>query len=361
MIVVHCECGKTLQVPGNTPAAKGICPNCRRVLLLPREGEPPKLRATLTGHRGAIRDVALSPNGRLLASVSANDEPTSGKPKPGEARLWDIASGQPLANLQGHSGAVFAAAFAPHDESLVTSGKDHMLAVWNVTRGLHGVVAGVKEHTLTGHQHSVSSLAFSRDGRTLASAASDEIVLWDTTTWRQRGTLQVDRQGVCRLAFSPGGSLLAGVWSSRGAVVLWDAQTRTEAVRLLLPSDEITSDHALAFSPNGSQLAVVSDDGIRIWDVSTCQVLLVIESAGLRAVTFAHDGLTLLAGGNDLPDHIYLRRWDASSGRRLQEFPGHKRPLTCLALSTNGRLLASGSEDKTVNLWELPAGVPAGA
>jgi WD40 repeat protein len=354
MIVVQCECGKTLQVPEGTAASKGICPSCRRVLVLPKSQAGPTLRATFTGQPGAIRDLAFSPDGRLLASASANEEPTAGKPKPGETRLWDCASGELAATLQGHTGAVFCAAFDPHAEILVTGGKDRTIAVWEITRGLHGIVTGVKQRTLTGHEHSISSLAFSPRDRLLASASADQVVLWDARTWRKLDALTADRQGVCRIAFSPEGDLLAAAWSSRGAIVVWDVKARQQAFLLTRLAEDDGDDFQLSFSPDGSRLAVVGHDGVRVWDNSACQVLLHLEARGLKDVEFARDGLTFITGGNDLPEHIYVRSWDALSGRRMEEYRGHKRPVTCLALSANGRLLASGSEDRSINLWQLP-------
>jgi WD40 repeat protein len=260
-----------------------------------------------------------------------------------------------LATLEGHKDAVNCLAFSPGGGLLVTGSRDQTAAVWDVGRGMHGVVMGIKEHTLRGHVGEVTSLAFSSNGEWLSSGSEDGAVrLWSTSTWRCEATFNARREGSCRVAFSPNGELLAAAWNSCGSVLLWEIKTREEYQQLHRLPEEDSPDLDLAFSPDGSSLAVLSADQVRIWDLSFSQVVTSFGPKGVKSLAYSPRGDLIATGSGNTVHHLDLRLWHATSGAEMYNLEGHHRPVQAIAFSPDGSLLASGSGDATVNLWAIP-------
>jgi WD40 repeat protein len=360
LILLKCDCGKTLQAPAKPAARLGKCPSCGQLLPLPTWEEPqrhtalPKLDHVLTGHRGPVRCVQFSPDGSMLATVGGSEGGADDHHKFAEIRVWDTVRGRTLASMQGHQDTVLSAAFCADGETLVTGGKDHQVIVWDVSRGMHDVVTGLKMTTLRGHTGRVSSVVVSYSHPVCATGADDGTIrLWNTESWRSVDTITTGRNGMCRLAISPDGSLLAAVWRSRGSAILWDLATRQEFLRLSLRRDEDAEDLDLAFSPDGSQLAILSTGEVRLWDISSCQVLLEIDAPGVHAIAYAPDGNTLATAGWDQKTDFDVKLWDTSTGEEHSVLGGHTDSIYSLAFSPDSRQLASGGRDRTIQLWDL--------
>lgn len=331
-----------------------VCPGCGRQLVAPKPGSP-VLRATLAGHHGPVHAAAFSFDGRLLATTGVGANSERGKQRTAETIVWDLAAGEPLFTRQWHRDAVLCAAFSPRSEILVTGSQDHSVAVWDVSRGIWDVVMGLLEQTLRGHKGAVTSSVFSPDGAWLVTGGDDQTIrFWDTQTWQSAGTISVARKGACRLAFSPCGRYLAAIWHSRGAAVVWDAVTRDEVVQLRLRSDEDFDDLDVAFSHDGTRLAVLSSDEGRIWDISTCQVLTSFAAGGMQCLSCNPSRNLLATGGWDLRDRVGVRIRDWETAALLHDVSGHNQPVSAIAFSHDGNYLASASRDAEVRVWELP-------
>ncbi|KAN0087267.1 Quinonprotein alcohol dehydrogenase-like superfamily [Elaphomyces granulatus] len=203
------------------------------------------------------------------------------------------------------------------------------------------------------HSSFVTVVAFSLDGRLLASVSLDnKIRLWDTATGTERRALEGHSKLVEAVVFSPDGRLLASGSSDR-TIRLWDTATGAERSALEGHSDRVK---AVVFSPDGRLLASGScDRTIRLWDTATGAEQRVLKGYldMILAVAFSPDGRLLASGSRDKT----IRLWDASTGTELRALKGHSHEVTAVAFSPNGRLLASGSHDTTVRLWDASTGI----
>lgn len=309
----------------------------------------------LTGVGSQVRSVAYSPNGRYLAAGFDS----------GAIMLWDLRDplrprrmGIPFKGFE--AGATVA--FSSGDRRLVTASWDGDVMIWDLADPEHPRRMG---NPIQGEKYRDMGAWLSPDGAVLAtSAAKDpDLQLWDMTDpsriRRIGAPLAAYRGRVNTLVFSPDGTLIATSGTShKDAVLLWDVRKR-EAPRLLgrivpQPSDIVDS---LSFSPDGKTLAVGgSFRGIGLWNVSdpaNPRPARDLLYAGMGAgVTFAPHGTTLATtGGRD----IGLLLWDTSNPDapdRTERLVAGQDDRT-LAFSPDGRMVASGSAEGRITLWNL--------
>ena len=288
-----------------------------------------------------VRSIAFSPNGNIIAVGE-------------ESVLWLHEVHGTRRQVKQQAAVVRSIAFSPDGTALAIACQDQTIRLWDFwasdVPGLD-VRIGTYHHTLRGYTDSVTSVAFSPDGLTLASGDSDTIRLWDAGTGEHKQTLKGHTDWVHSIAFSPDGLTLAsGSW--RENIRLWDAGTGEHKQTLKGHTDWVLS---VSFSPDGTPLASGSKDKtVRLWDVQTGMPFRTLEghTNSVLSVSFSPDGSTLASGSWDRT----VRLWDVATGSLLQTLEGHTDVVWSVSFSPDGSTLASGSWDDTIRLWDVATG-----
>lgn len=397
---------------------------CDRNLVKEYDPASGELLRTLTGHNAFVTAIAISVDGKHIASGGLD----------GLTIIWDMSTGDALHQLVSHADAVEELTFSPDGKWLVTAGDDAAMRIWDANTGallqeytdFTGVVLGAT-FSPDGRQFAFSDGSlhvwqFSQDGDTinnqelftLPAAVSDSfspdgkfiagtggsdpggnaVSIWDATTGREVITLSGHTGGVMGLAFSPEGKSLAStsldgtvkIWSltpgnegvavssplagfgtriaynpnkrefvtngGDGTAIVWNAETGEPRLTLAGHNLEVLN---VAFSSDGKRIATGSLDGTTIiWDATTSEKLftLVGHEFGVRDIAFIPTGNLIATGGFDGTAKI----WNANSGTLLHEITGHQGLVLGVAFSPDGTHLATSSTDATAKIWDVKSG-----
>ncbi|MEU0029008.1 WD40 repeat domain-containing protein [Streptomyces sp. NPDC006335] len=312
---------------------------------------PSQVGEPLAGSSGEMYALGFSPDGRTLATGSGDSK----------VRLWSIPAG----DLVGSSGA-----FRRDGEVLATAGRDGRIRLWNVTDPARPVALGEPFTPVV--RDPDSQVLFSPDGRTLAVLTTGRVHLWNVTDpahpapYGPALVLRSRFMGPDALAFSPDGRTLASAYDSR-SLQLWDVTDPAHPVSHGPITGHKGYIDGLAFSPDGRTLASGSADGtIRLWRVTDparptpLGKPLTGHTGPVNVLVFSPDGHTLASGGNDDTVRLWNVADPAHAERTGSALTGHTEAVVSLTYSRDGSTLASGGNDNTVRLWDVADPAAAG-
>ena len=335
-------------------------------------------KSALTGLPAHIGDLSFSPNGKTIVNVTGDGKiyildrftgklkkafavPTTdhvfsttfsldGKivaigSRDGNIYLSDLNTGELKFTLTGHSEDVERVTFSPDGKILASSSYiDETVRLWDVDTGKH-------RRTLTEHTGNIEGLAFSPDGKTLVSSGSGDgtIRFWDVRTGDQKHAVTGHADYVYSVAFNPDGKFFASGYAD-GSIRFWDAETGLH-LKTFKKGYETSG---LVFSEDGKTLAYAEGLDIRLQDASTGEekMRLTGHTWGMHSMALSPDGDILASGSEDMT----IRLWDMRTGAHKKTLNGHQHRVYSVAFSPDGKTVASGSDDNTIRLWNVDTG-----
>ncbi|MFW9259081.1 caspase family protein [Nostoc sp. CALU 546] len=308
-------------------------------------------------HTKTVRCVVFNHDSTTVASGSED----------GTIKLWKINSEKSFTTLnKSEIKQVWTLAFSKDGKILASGSSDenpsgidehHNIRLWNIENGECFRKLGAHKNQL----RAVSFCPQDKQSNLLVSGGDDHTIkIWDVNTGKRQKTIQGYTNRIWSVAFSPCGKKLV-IGSEDNRIRIWDIQNKQYIQKLLKHTDWVWS---VVFSPDGEMIASGSEDNtIRLWQLKNGQYIykdvLREHTDRVRVVAFSPDGKKLVSGGNDRK--VIL--WDLSKskysnkilGETLDGWPRneHTRRILSLAFSPNGNFIASSSRDKTIRLWNL--------
>jgi WD40 repeat protein/Mrp family chromosome partitioning ATPase len=257
---------------------------------------------------------------------------------------YQIAAARPLLS-EHHTSSVNSVAWSADGKRIASGGDDNTIRLWDTQ-------TGQCVHVLEGHQETVTSVAWSADGQRIATGSDDDTIrLWDAQTGMCMQLLEEHQHPVTSVAWSADGQRIASGGHDR-TIRLWDAQTG-QCIHML--GEHEISVTSVAWSADGQRIASGGHDRtIRLWDAQTGRCVQVLKGHlfSVTSVAWSADGQRIASGSHDNT----IRLWDAQTGQCLHVLSEHEISVTSVAWSADGQRIASGGHDRMIRLWDAQTG-----
>ena len=284
-------------------------------------------RNSLEGHVDSVTSVSFSPDGKMIASGSAD----------GMVIIWN-RNGTKIKSFKAHEKKITSLGFSPNSQKLLSGSEDKTLNLWSLK--------GEKIAIFKGHEDEITSFSFSLDGQKVISGSKDKTLkLWNLDGTEIK-TFRGHKDSINSVNFSPDGKIIASI--SNEMMKLWSLDGKQ--IKTLN-----NGGNRVSFSPDGQTIVVEKSGNItlRHRDGSLIKSFISPYIDSSQSLVFSRDGQTIYSSRFS-KQTVSASILQIDTGNRLDfDFTGHRNTVTSLSISPDGKMLASGSEDKTVKLWSL--------
>lgn len=290
-----------------------------------------KVVRTIGGHNSYIKEVLISSDDSFILSCSGFDN---------EIKIWDFSTGKLLKSITEWSD-VNSMAISPNNIFLATGTDDSSVKIWNIAENKLIKI-------LEGHSGWVSSLAFSPCGKYLISGSLDEtIIIWDFLTGKRIGTLTGHTGSVRSLIFSPNGNYIISGGLRNDPIKIWKFSSLELLYNLTIDQIDIVSIDAISISPDENYILCGSLDTMLLWNLNNGELLDIFwHKSKVSSVAFSPDGKHAISSSDNA-----IIIWNIFTKKLVKTLNGHSIKVNALAVSPDGRFIATALNNNTILIW----------